>query len=218
LTKWFGCSADGKLFVNDRLLAVDGVRVSDLTEAARLMTECNSDMVELIVSDDSRTVVVARAAPREKIGVSLEHSPFPRPVKITEVQPGSYGERAGLVVGDRIVTLNGTRISDSNQCVQLIGQSPLKDLTMKIRSANPTEATQGASVVGRMVRSLSFSKRSRKPKGRDDAAAESPRGSTPRATPAAEQFAAPAPHVAANVPTGAGVPVPGLSIPGGQHL
>lgn len=206
-----GSSADGKIFIGDRLLAVDGQRVGSLHEAYQLCADCDADMVEVIVSDDSRVVVVERATARDEIGLGLEACNYPRPVRITRVDAGSYAEAAGLAVGDWIVSVNGTRTSDQQQCVRLVTQTPHRALKFKVRSAAtlctaagaPAGAPSAAStprssggVVGFMVRSLSFSKRgARKNSGSETSPSASER-STDRASAPADEA----------LPTGGAVP------------
>ena len=164
-----GYSAEGKVFVGDRILGVNGTRLekNGQYQAVDLIAACQDELVGLIVSDDSRTVTISRNAAKEKIGIDLEACNFPRPVRVTTVQPGSYADLAGLQVGDMIVSVNGSRTCDRDQLARIIATTPQATLNMKVRYVAPENATGGKpgspSIVTKMVRSLSFSKRSRKP-------------------------------------------------------
>jgi len=177
-----GHSAEGKIFVGDRILAIDGTRIvpgTSLDAAVKLINDCTEELVGLVISDESRIVTLDTGGAR--LGLDLEGCPYPRPVKIKGVHFGSHGEAAGLVVGDFIISVNGTRTYDREQCVRLINERVGKgELNLQVRTINEDNGpTTPTTVVGKMVRSLSFQKRNKKQTG-------TPRGGakeSPRAAP-----------------------------------
>jgi len=155
-------SADGKVFVGDKLLAINGNRLvafAPLEVALALFRDAPHE-IEIIVSDECKMVYIDRESVGDKIGLTLEHSPYPRPVKILKVDADSYGAKYGLEAGEWIVSINGNRMASQQQCVKFILETPSKVLSVKVR---PSVTKAKESVTGRMVRSLSFSKRTRKP-------------------------------------------------------
>jgi len=185
-------SADGKIFVGDKLLAINGKRIGgfdSMTEATVLVKNAPNE-VEVIVSDESKTVIIDRESVGDMLGMTLEHYPYPRPVKVLSVDDGGYSAKSGLKAGDWIVSINGIRIADQQQCVKVIQTSTNKVLTLKVRPSQAMpQRNKAPSVAGRMVRSLSFSKRNK----RWNANTESPQisnrgpGSPPVATNASAQ-------------------------------
>lgn len=167
-----GYSAEGKVFVGDRLIGVNGTRLdkNGQFQAVELIAACQDELVGLILSDDSRTVTIAREASKQKIGIDMEACNYPRPVRIVNVVEGSYAERAGLVVNDMIVSINGSRTCDRDQAHRIIATTPQATLTLKVRYVAPENipgtaaAASSPGIVTKLVRSLSFSKRSSNPR------------------------------------------------------
>ena len=61
-----------------------------------------------------------------RLGLDLEHSQFPRPVKVLGVAGGSHGEKAGLKFDDHILSVNDVRTWNMDQCVKLIADGVAK--------------------------------------------------------------------------------------------
>jgi uncharacterized coiled-coil DUF342 family protein len=72
------------------------------------------------------------------LGVTVDHEG-----QIVEVSPGSPGERAGLVVGDRIAAVNGDPVSDGESLRDAVHHSePGSDLKLQVRrGSESTEVT-----------------------------------------------------------------------------
>jgi len=171
-----GHSAEGKIFVGDRLLGIDGVRLGTtcpLDEAKRLIQNCREELVGLVLEDQTRTIIVDTAG--DKLGVDLEVCPYPRPVRIYHVATGSPAAMADILVGDLVVAVNGTRTCDRDQCIRLIAEGKANPLKLQIRTLKKhvSKDSDSGIVAGvtagaaRMVRSLSFSKRNKKAKAEE---------------------------------------------------
>jgi len=169
-------SAEGKMFIGDRLLAVDGTRLkpgASLADAIALIADCKEELVGLVLSDESRFITIDSQGAR--LGLDLEHSQFPRPVKVLGVAGGSQGEKAGLKFDDHILSVNDVRTWNMDQCVKLIADGVAKGpIKLQVRSMGtggavtppkgvlPGDRSSSGGVMGKMVRSLSFSKRNKK--------------------------------------------------------
>jgi len=54
------------------------------------------------------------------------------PPIIAEVLPGGAGERAGLSIGDRVVSLNGVQIANSSQWIDMIRANPQSPMRLRV--------------------------------------------------------------------------------------
>jgi len=172
------------MFIGDRLLAVDGTRLkpgASLADAIALIADCKEELVGLVLSDESRFLTIDSQGAR--LGLDLEHSQFPRPVKVLGVAGGSHGEKAGLKFDDHILSVNDVRTWNMDQCVKLIADGVAKGpIKLQVRSMGsggavtppkaiavlPGDRSSSGGMVGKMVRSLSFSKRNKKPNATND--------------------------------------------------
>ena len=109
-----------KIGVGDKLLAIDGESVSDYADVQRLMARKPGDTIEVAIErapqKDRKTGEAVGTPQRYMLSLS------PLPVRdygiemaasaVTAIQSGSPAEKAGLQVGDRLVSFDGESIGD----------------------------------------------------------------------------------------------------------
>jgi S1-C subfamily serine protease len=138
-------AAKARLQPGDRVLAVDGHKptsavevirkVQASTPGARFKFDVDREGLEgsLWLAPTRQTnglqdrVVRGSAASERRhepaaLGITMYEGPYTG-VRVLTVAQGSPAERAGLLVGDRIVSINGEAIADNGDVTALVGQS-----------------------------------------------------------------------------------------------
>lgn len=124
-------AAEAGVRVGDLVLRVDNTPVANTDELVR-MVQANpaGSVIELEIDRQglrgpleitlaSETEVYRRAA----LGVTFSKASF-RGARVLKVLPDSPAAAAGLRMGDRIVAINGLRVSDYRQAIDRIGRLP----------------------------------------------------------------------------------------------
>lgn len=136
-----------------RLVAVNDVPVSTVNGLSVELEKAPGEAVALTVQDDSGTRELALPAGGTEgffRGIS-----FLVPAEVGEVVIGTPAYKAGMVVGDRIVAVDGEPVETFNDLVQVVSASPDKELVFTVeRGGNRIElpitpfadATQGEPV------------------------------------------------------------------------
>jgi regulator of sigma E protease len=116
----------------DRIIQIDGKKVTTWKNT-NIAFQSNPDAVlNVTVQRDGETKTLRVKAAASSEGVVAIGLAETLEAKVGSVIPGTPAERTGLKKGDRIVTVNGTKISDWYQMASIIREKANQEITLLI--------------------------------------------------------------------------------------
>lgn len=144
----------------DRIVAVDGVRVSTFEEMTREVSRRPGEAVPVTVERDGRQLELpvrlgAKATVIGTVGEDLSFGARDGVVRINSVIPGGRADRAGLRDGDEIMSLNGVALESLQPLDAAVARSDGGEVTLESRRDGTTRTVTvdlGAAVATQPAR------------------------------------------------------------------
>ncbi len=127
-----GAEALAELKPGDRIVMVDGDTARSWEDITSGLASASGDTVTLTLADGRvLRLPIHPAALAERYGASLALLPY-RSAVIGQILPGRPAERAGIVVGDTVLAVNGDSMPQWYDLVERIRSSPGQELTLRL--------------------------------------------------------------------------------------
>jgi len=128
-----GAEALGQLAPGDRIVRINGQTVTSWNEVESGLSSSEGDTLTLELADGRALALgIHHAALGDRVRATLALQPF-RPPVIGQVLPGRPAERAGIAVGDTILTINGDSVRQWYDLVDRIRGSAGVPLALAVR-------------------------------------------------------------------------------------
>ncbi len=128
-----GGDALRSLKAGDRIVAVGGKPVHSWEDVQKGIATSSGDQVSIRIADGREVVLPIHAdALEERLSAAQAIEPLLPPV-IGSISPGRPAEKAGLVAGDTVLTVNGKAVSQWRELVEVIQASPGVELTLEVQ-------------------------------------------------------------------------------------
>ena len=144
-----GCAASGLLLKGDRLLAINGERVTDEAQGRALATvEVGEVSFSIVRAGELTTVAVHKPESTTRLGVTIKNLTVDlqtdqgAKVVVTDVADGCAA--SGLVVkGDKILSINGTPVTDEVQG-RALAKEAVGEVAFSVQRGNGRLTVTGA--------------------------------------------------------------------------
>jgi S1-C subfamily serine protease len=134
-------AAEAGLRPGDVLFSIDGVAVSSSNEVINFVAVHEpGDKIQLAIDRKGlkgtlRATLASQddVAKRAALGVTLSKSAHGGGVRVLQIVTGSPAAKAGLKIGDRILSVNGESVTSYSELIHVIGDSrPGTDMTIGV--------------------------------------------------------------------------------------
>lgn len=119
----------------DRIISIDGTEIQSFLDIQSEVVFSNGDPIEItVVRDDAQKNFSVQPVQYSQGGYySIGIMPYGESILITDVVPGGAAEEAGLQTYDEIVSIDGERITTSEDFVSKLRASAGKELRLSVK-------------------------------------------------------------------------------------